>query len=80
MNKAGAALHRQLVQRIDEASAIGEIDPRPDADQTAFFIQTTMNGLQLAARAGGRADMLRAAAEFAVDRLRAWLDRGGPQS
>ncbi|MGV1793111.1 TetR/AcrR family transcriptional regulator [Rhizobium sp. A37_96] len=79
-NKAGAALHRQLVERIDEASALGEIDPRLDADQTAFFIQTTMNGLQLAARAGAPADMLRAAAEFAVDRLQAPLDRDRPQS
>ncbi|WP_426421189.1 TetR/AcrR family transcriptional regulator [Bradyrhizobium genosp. A] len=71
--KAGAVLQARLVERVGEALASGEIDPLVEAEEGAFFIQMTMNGLQLAARAGAPADMLRAMARFAIDRLQARL-------
>jgi AcrR family transcriptional regulator len=78
-SQAGAALHARLVDRVREALAGGEIDPQVDPEQGAVFIETTMNGLQLAARAGASADMLRAMAGFTVLRLRARLAPDEPR-
>ncbi len=72
-SKAGAALHARLVERVGEALADGEIDPQVDAEEGALFIEMTMNGLQLAARAGASADVLCAMAGFTIDRLQARL-------
>ncbi|TPN34676.1 TetR/AcrR family transcriptional regulator [Mesorhizobium sp. B2-3-3] len=72
-SKAGAALSARLIERVGEATASGEIDPQVNAEDGAFFIQMTMNGLQLAARAGAPVNVLRTMADFAVERLQARL-------
>ncbi|AKM02600.1 MULTISPECIES: TetR/AcrR family transcriptional regulator [Burkholderia cepacia complex] len=69
--KAGAVLLKQVVARVREGQDAGEIDRAVDAREAASFILTTMQGLQLGARAGAKLQALRATAEFAADRLRA---------
>jgi hypothetical protein len=60
-----------LVERIREGQACGEVDPAIDAREAAAFLQMTMQGIQLGARAGGDAKSLGALARFAIDRFRA---------
>lgn len=69
--KVGAALGTRIAERIREGQAVGEIDNGLEAEEASAFIQVTMTGLQLAARAGGGLEELRAIASFATDRLRA---------
>ncbi|MGT0195245.1 TetR/AcrR family transcriptional regulator [Burkholderia pyrrocinia] len=69
--KAGAMLHKQVVARVREGQDAGEIDRAVDAREAASFILTTMQGIQLGARAGSKLQALRTTAEFAADRLRA---------
>jgi TetR/AcrR family transcriptional repressor of nem operon len=68
--KPGPALRAQLVARLREGQANGEIDSRLDAQETASFVLMAMNGLQVAARGGGDAKSLRKMAQFVVNRLR----------
>ena len=70
-SKAGPKLSRRLVERIREGQACGEVDPAIDVREAAAFLQMTMQGIQLGARAGGDAKSLRALARFAIRRLRA---------
>ncbi|MEX3527022.1 MAG: TetR/AcrR family transcriptional regulator [Burkholderia sp.] len=67
----GPVLDAALVARIREGQQGGEIDAELDASQAASCIQVTMQGIQVAARAGTTADRLHAIARFAVERLRA---------
>jgi AcrR family transcriptional regulator len=69
--KVSPALAKRLVERIREGQAKGEIETRLDARLAAAFIQTTMSGMQVAARGGASVSDLRAIATFTVDRLRA---------
>ncbi|RQR33039.1 TetR/AcrR family transcriptional regulator [Burkholderia sp. Bp9143] len=69
--KAGALLMKRLVARVREGQDTGEIDRSIDAREAAGFVLTTMQGIQLGARAGARQQALRTTAEFVVDRLRA---------
>ena len=68
--RSGALLAGALADRLREAQAAGDIDPALDLDLAARFLQTTMQGLQLAARAGGDFASLRDLARFAVERLK----------
>ncbi len=68
--KVGPTIQSRVVARLREGQASGEIDPKLHADEAAGFILMTMNGLQLGARGGARAQHLRKMARFAVDRLR----------
>jgi len=69
-SKVGPRLFRRLVERIREGQARGEVDPAIDAREAAAFLQMTMQGIQLGARAGGDAKSLRSLVRFAVDRFR----------
>ena len=68
--KAGPPVFSRLIKRMREGQASGEIDPTMEAAEAARFVQMTMTGLQLAARAGGDAKSLRSMAAFAVERLK----------
>lgn len=68
--KVGPLLFNRLVERLREGQAKGEIDGSMDAEAAAGFLQMTMSGLQLAARAGGGAEALQSLAAFAVERLK----------
>jgi TetR/AcrR family transcriptional repressor of nem operon len=68
--RSGALLFQALAERLGAAQAAGEIDLALDVDLAARFLQTTMQGLQLAARAGGDFVSLRDLARFAVERLK----------
>jgi TetR/AcrR family transcriptional regulator, transcriptional repressor for nem operon len=68
-SKVGPRLFRRLAERIREGQAIGEVDPAMDAREAAAFLQLTMQGIQLGARAGGDAKSLRALVRFAIGRL-----------
>jgi TetR/AcrR family transcriptional regulator, transcriptional repressor for nem operon len=69
-SKVGPKLFRRLVERIREGQACGEVDRAIDAREAAAFLQMTMQGIQLGARAGGDAKSLGALARFAIDRFR----------
>lgn len=69
-SKVGPALARRLAERIREGQTCGEVDPAIDARQAAAFLQMTMQGIQLGARAGGDAKSLRTLARFAISRFR----------
>ena len=68
--KSGALLFEALSERLRAGQAAGEIDPALDPGLAARFLQATMQGLQLAARAGADFATLRDLAVFAVERLR----------
>lgn len=70
-SKVSPRLSKRLVERIRDGQACGEVDPTIDAREAATFLQMTMTGIQLGARAGGDAKSLRAHARFTIDRLRA---------
>jgi hypothetical protein len=59
-----------LVERIREGQASGEVDLAIDAREAAAFLQMTMQGIQLGARAGGDVKSLRTQVRFAINRLR----------
>ncbi|HMI74348.1 MAG TPA: TetR/AcrR family transcriptional regulator [Steroidobacteraceae bacterium] len=69
-SKVGPRLFRRLVDRIREGQACGEVDRAIDPREAAAFLQMTMQGIQLGARAGAEARRLRALARFAIDRFR----------
>jgi AcrR family transcriptional regulator len=69
-SKVGPRLFRRLVERIREGQACGEVDLAIDAREAAAFLQMTMQGIQLGARAGGDVRSLRAQARFAISRFR----------
>jgi TetR/AcrR family transcriptional repressor of nem operon len=70
-SKVAPRLSRRLAERTRAGQACGEIDPAMDAREVATFLQITMTGIQLGARAGGDARSLRAQVKFTINRLRA---------
>jgi TetR/AcrR family transcriptional regulator, transcriptional repressor for nem operon len=69
-SKVGPKLFRRLVDRIREGQACGEVDRAIEPREAAAFLQMTMQGIQLGARAGAEAKRLRALARFAIERFR----------
>jgi TetR/AcrR family transcriptional regulator, transcriptional repressor for nem operon len=69
-SKVGPRLFRRLAERVREGQTCGEVDSTIDAHEAAAFLQMTMQGIQLGARAGGDAKSLRVLARFAISRLR----------
>jgi AcrR family transcriptional regulator len=69
-SKGGPRLFKRLTERIREGQVCGEVDPTIDAREGAAFLQMTMQGIQLGARAGGDAKSLRVLAKFAINRFR----------
>ncbi|CAM2156972.1 TetR/AcrR family transcriptional regulator, transcriptional repressor for nem operon [Pararobbsia alpina] len=68
--KMSGVLLAPVVERIREGQQLGEIDASLDAQATAMFVLTAMQGLQLNARGGLDAKTLRSIARFAIDRIR----------
>ena len=68
--KSGGALHKALVERLQDALAIGDIGETVDIEHAARFVETMMLGVQVAAKAGASAQALRNTAAFAVAGLR----------
>ncbi|PXW23858.1 TetR/AcrR family transcriptional regulator [Paraburkholderia caballeronis] len=68
--KVGPTLAKSLAARIRDGQARGEIDATVNANEAAAFVQLTMQGIQLAARAGTEPKALKAMARFAVGRLK----------
>jgi TetR/AcrR family transcriptional regulator, transcriptional repressor for nem operon len=69
-SKVAPRLFRRLVERIREGQACAEVDRAIDAREAAAFLQMTMQGIQLAARAGGDTKSLGTLVKFAIDRFR----------
>jgi AcrR family transcriptional regulator len=63
--KSGGAQHRALVERLRHAQAANV-----DIEHAARFVETTMFGLQVAAKAGASFQSLRDTAAFAIASLR----------
>lgn len=70
-DKGATYLRSRLLKRVREGKVAGEIDASLGTGETADYLLTNMTGIQLAARAGAKAEELRRLACFAVDRLRA---------
>jgi AcrR family transcriptional regulator len=68
--KSGGMLRKVLVERLQDAQAAGEIGETVDIERAARFVETTMFGLQVAARAGESTRSLRDMAAFAIAALR----------
>jgi TetR/AcrR family transcriptional regulator, transcriptional repressor for nem operon len=68
--KSGSLLHKALVERLQDAQAAGEIGGTVDIERAARFVETTMLGLQVAAKAGESARTLRDVAALAIAGLR----------
>jgi AcrR family transcriptional regulator len=68
--QSGAMVFKALVERLRAAKTEGEIDSSLDAKRTARFLQMTMQGIRVAARAGASVEELRDLALFAIDRLK----------
>jgi AcrR family transcriptional regulator len=68
--KSGGMLRKVLVERLQDAQAAGEIGETVDIERAARFVETTMFGLQVAARAGESTRSLRDMAAFAIAGLR----------
>ena len=69
--RSGAILFKALVVQLRAAQKAGEIDTCLDPEHAARFVQTTIQGIQVAARAGATVHILRELALFAVERLKA---------
>jgi AcrR family transcriptional regulator len=67
---SGALLRARIAERIREGQALGEIDPGFAAEEGAAFVQTSMMGLQVTARAGAGLKDMQELAAFAVQRLK----------
>lgn len=65
----GKRLKQQLLARIGEAQRAGEIDPQMSAEEVALFIGSSMQTIQLSARAGMAPAALRRLAKFMIERL-----------
>jgi AcrR family transcriptional regulator len=68
--KSGGMLRKALVERLQDAQAAGELGETVDVERAARFVETTMFGLQVAARAGESTRSLRDMAAFAIAGLR----------
>jgi len=69
--KVSQALGARIAERIREGQTRGEIDASIDPGEGAAFIQTTMTGFQVAARAGAGVQDMRKLTDFVVGRLAA---------
>jgi TetR/AcrR family transcriptional repressor of nem operon len=67
---SGGAQHKALIERLRQAQAAGEIGTNVDIEGAARFLETTMFGLQVAAKAGASLQALRGTAAFAIAGLR----------
>ena len=68
--RSGGAQHRALIERLRHAQAANEIGANVDIERAARFVETTMFGLQVAAKAGASFQALRDTAAFAIAGLR----------
>ena len=68
--KSGGAQHKALIERLRHAQAANEIGANVDIERAARFVETTMFGLQVAAKAGASLQSLRDTAAFAIASLR----------
>jgi TetR/AcrR family transcriptional regulator, transcriptional repressor for nem operon len=68
--RSGGAQHRALIERLRHAQAENEIGANVDIERAARFVETTMFGLQVAAKAGASLQSLRDTAAFAIASLR----------
>lgn len=67
--KASPLLTKRLLERIVESQQLGELDPAMLPREAAGFVQMTMTGIQMGARAGASPAELRKMARFSIDRL-----------
>ena len=68
--KSGGAQHKALIEQLRRAQAANEIGANVDIERAARFVETTMFGLQVAAKAGASLQTLRDTAAFAIASLR----------
>jgi AcrR family transcriptional regulator len=68
--RSGGAQHKALIERLRHAQAANEIGANVDIARAARFVETTMFGLQVAAKAGASLQSLRDTASFAITSLK----------
>jgi TetR/AcrR family transcriptional regulator, transcriptional repressor for nem operon len=68
--RSGGAQHKALIEQLRHAQAANEIGASVDIELAARFVETTMFGLQVAAKAGASLQSLRETAAFAIASLK----------
>jgi TetR/AcrR family transcriptional repressor of nem operon len=68
--RSGGAQHKALIERLRHAQAANEIGASIDIELAARFVEATMFGLQVAAKAGASLQSLRDTAAFAIASLK----------
>jgi len=68
--RSGGAQRKALIERLRHAQAVNEIGASVDIELAARFVETTMFGLQVAAKAGASLQSLHDTAVFAVASLK----------
>ena len=68
--RSGGAQHKALVEQLRHAQAANEIRADVNIEHAARFVETTMFGLQVAAKAGTSLQALRDTATFAIASLK----------
>jgi len=68
--RSGGAQHKALIEQLRHAQAENEIGASVDIELAARFVETTMFGLQVAAKAGASLQSLRETAAFAIASLK----------
>jgi TetR/AcrR family transcriptional regulator, transcriptional repressor for nem operon len=68
--RSGGAQHKALIERLRHGQAANEIGASVDIELVARFVETTMFGLQVAAKAGASLQSLRDTAAFAIASLK----------
>ena len=68
--RSGGAQHKALIEQLRHAQAANEIGASVDIELAARFVETTMFGLQVAAKAGASLQSLRDTAAFAIASLK----------
>ena len=68
--RSGGVQHKALIEQLRHAQTANEIGANVDIERAARFVETTMFGLQVAAKAGASLQALRDTAAFAIASLR----------
>jgi AcrR family transcriptional regulator len=68
--RSGGAQHKALIEQLRHAQAANEIGASIDIELAARFVEATMFGLQVAAKAGASLQSLRDTAAFAIASLK----------
>lgn len=66
LGRSEQRLHRSLIEHLQTAKSIALLRRTLDSDRAAYFLETVMRGIQVAAKVGASAEMLQAVVQSAM--------------